>query len=58
MENDELAIAQIPLPKYQGRRHLEQRREIKVTVNIFDIGEGAKVEVSCKESGKDGSSGK
>ena len=43
MENDEVATAQIPLPKDQERRNLEWTTEMKVTLITFDNEERAKV---------------
>ena len=42
MENDEVATAEIPLPKEQERRQLEWTTEMKVTLIIFDNEERAK----------------
>ena len=42
MKNDEVATAQIPLPKDQERRHTEWKTEMKVTLITFDNEERAK----------------
>ena len=48
MENDEVAAAEIPLPKDQGRRHLEWTTEMKVTLITFENEERAKGRGSMK----------